>query len=396
LPCTVQWFGLADSSNGATHIQVAVEPFDVLQNRWYNCVTVNLHLDRGLFQIAIPGNPLIHSTAELWRLMDIVPPLSLTFQAPSHPAKRFSDEYISLVSQFQHHETTLREEIGEDNYEKWLKYLSHIRPPPPESKLPALFRRWAMLSAPTIMSAGVAKLSQSVIVSRTLTKAQPYQGPQAKTIDFSPELTQAKEIVGHSMGFDFTFDSGSSSESVDDTWTRGIDEGPVNLWGGASADPALSRQFALGPVDVDISAKSYAVITVVPGAWYSSSLLNAAYMNRGAPPWPENPSPTWEERFGPGGTLRRAIISLVLADGINANVASGAHFSEADRLSIKNNASKGLWPLYIPDAVGEVSNGVTFNGDDSMNIETVTQAGTLVLLGNNVMEIGHYLAHAVP
>jgi hypothetical protein len=372
------------------------EPFEVLQNRWYNSLAANLHLDRDLFQIGIPGNPMIHSTEDLWRLLDVVPPLSLTFHAAAHPAKRFSDEYISLVSQFQNHESTLREHIGEDNHEKWLMYLSHIHPPPPDSKLPALFRRWAMLSAPSIMAAGVAKLSQSVILSRTLNKVEPYRGPQAKTIDFSPDLAQAKDIVEHSMGFDFAFDSGSSSENVEDTWTRGINQGPVSLWGGASAESALSRQFALGPVHVKISAKSYAVCTSVPGAWYSSALLNTAYTNHGTPPWPQNPSPTWEERFGPDGTMRRAIISLVLADGVNANVSSGAHFSEADRLSIKNNASKGLWPLYVPDADGEVSNKVIFNGDDSMNIETVTQAGTLVLLGNNVMEIGQYLAHAVP
>jgi hypothetical protein len=135
---------------------------------------------------------------------------------------------------------------------------------------------------------------------------------------------------------------------------------------------------------------------VVPGPWYSSALLNAGYTNQGTPPWPPNPKPTWQERFGPGGSLRRAIISIVLADGVNANVWSGAHFSEADRRSIENNASKGLWPLYIPDSKAVASNEVTFDGNNSTNIVTVTQPGIPIVLGNNVMEIGHYLGHAVP
>jgi hypothetical protein len=371
------------------------EPFETLQNRWYNSLTMNLPLNRRLFQIRNPANPMIHSTEEFWDLLDVVPPLSLTFHSPAQPATRFSDEYISLVSQFQDVESTLTEHIGQDNYEKWLTYLRHIHPPPPESKLPALFRRWSMLSAPSIMSAGVAKLSQSLILDRMLHRVDAYRGPQAKRIDFSLELVQAKEVVEHSMGFQFVFESESTSEKVEDTWTEGTNESPVSLWGGVTADPVLGRQFALRPVHLKISAKSYAVCTAVPGPWYSSALFSAAYTNQGTRPWPQNRSLTWEERFGPKGSMRRAIISLVLADGVNAKITSGAHFREADRLSIKNNAPNGLWPLYIPDNKSEVSNKVTFDGDGSMNIETVTQAGTLVVLGNNVMEIGQYLGHAV-
>ena len=352
-------------------------PLEILQNRWYNSLTTNLQLDRRLFQIRNPVNPMIQSTEELWNLLDCVPPLSLTFRSP---AKRLSDEYISLISQFQYPESTLRETIGDINHEKWLQYLQRLYPPPPESRLPALFRQWAILTAPSIMSAGVAKLSQTLILNRTLHSLKEYQDPHKKQIDFSPDLAQAKDIVEHSMGFSFAFDSVSSPGNVEDTWAGGVNE-----------VPDVSRHFALGPVTVDISAKSYAVCTVVPGPWYSSALLNAGYANQSGPPWPPNPNPTWQDRFGPNGTLRRGIIGIVLADGVTATVRSGAHFTEADRRSIQDNASKGLWPLYIP-----ASNVVTFDGDNSLTIETITQPGIPVVLGNNVMEIGHYLGHAVP
>jgi hypothetical protein len=366
----------------------------MLQNRWYNSFTANLHLHRKLFQIRNPVNPLVRSSEELWGLLDCIPPLSLTFRSP---AERFSAEYISLVSQFQYPDSGgLRESIGEANHEKWLKYLERIHPPPPESQLPALFRRWAFLSAPSIASAGASKLSQLLILNRAPQNLRAYQGPQRKTIDFSPELVQAKDIVEHSSGFRFAFESPSSPENVDDTWTGGIDYGPDGLWSDATGDLSLNRRFSLNPVTVNLSAKSYAVCTVVPGPWYSSSLLDAAFMNQGRPPWPQNPNPTWNERFGPSGSLRRVIISIVLADGVKATLSSAASFSEDDRRSIKTNASKGVWPLYIPDYAGSASNEVTFGVSNVMNIETVTQPGTLVVLGNNVMEIGYYLAHTVP
>ncbi len=373
-----------------------LEPFDVLRNRWYNSLSKNLHLDRSLFQIRYPTNPIIHTSEDLWDLLDVVPPLSLTFHSLTHSAPRFSAEYISIITQFQYPEKSLSEIIGADNYKKWLLYLGNIHPTPVEAQLPALFRQWSILTAPSVTSAGVAWLSQTLVLHRTLHNLETYRGPQAKKIDFSPELVQANDIVKHSTGFDFAFEGEDGSDDVTDTWTGGINQGLGGLWKAADANPALSNQFALAPLHVRISAKAYAICTAVPGPWYSSALLNAGYMHPKALPWPKNPSPTWEDQFGPNGALRRTIIALVLADGITATITSEATFSKEDQHSIQHNAPNGLWPLYLPDNKDVVSNDVTFNEDDSLIIKTVTQSETLVLLGNHVMEISQYLGHATP
>lgn len=371
------------------------DPMTKLQNRWYNSLTTHLHLDRSLFQIRQSLDPIIRSNKELYMAQNVIPPSSLTFNSSIYQGELFFDEYAAIIEQFQYPEPKFREDIGEEVYQKWLTYLKSLTPPPSDNKLPALFRQWSLIHAPSVMNVGVADLSQMVLIKQALGSLQAYQGPNAKMIDFSGNYTQMIEVLNSSTGAGFVFESNSIDDNVENTWTRGEHNGVAGLWISSCSNSRLSRQFALSNISVDVKFKSYAVFTSVPGRWYNSALLNTAYVNQNTPPWPVNPNPTWEDVFGENGSMLRLITSLVVADGMNTTISSDTNFSEADQQTIRRNTSKGLWPFYTPSRNGIASNVVTFDNDKGMEIKIVTQPGNPVLIGENVLGMAQYLGHAI-
>lgn len=370
------------------------EPMMILQNRWYNSLSSHLCLDRSMFQIYHSLKSVVCSDKDLWRIQNLIPPLSLTFNPSIHVNKLFFDEYVSIVNQFQYPENKFREDIGEKIYQKWLVYLKKITPPPPSNKLPMLFRQWSMVTAPSVMSVGVSKLSQMVLVDGAIRRLQAYQGSDEKIIDFKENHAQLISDLASSVGVDFIFDGNFTDDNIENTWTGGIDTGVGGLWFGIDSNSNLSRQFALSRIKVDVKIKSYMISISVPSLWYNSSLFHTAYSNKNTPPWPKNPNPTWEDVFGRNGSMQRLIISLVLADGINATINSDAIFCESDQQIILRNASQGLWPLYTPTDNNIVTNTVTFDNSNGMRIETITQPRNPVVIGNNVLPIANYLGQA--
>ncbi len=246
------------------------------------------------------------------------------------------------------------------------------------------------------MNVGISHLSQMVLINRAFKSLQAYQGSNAKTIDFSGDYAQIISTLDNSTGASFVFDSNLTDDNVENTWTGGNNNGLIGLDRGSCSNSRLSRRFALSHIRVNVEFKSYAVCTSVPGSWYNSSLLNIAYNNQNASLWPINPNPTWEDVFGDNGSMPRLMISLVVADGMNATISSDASYSDTDQRTIQGNASKGLWPFYIPTNNSTVSNVVTFDNVNGMKIETVTQPGNLLMIGNNVLPIAQYLGHAIP
>jgi hypothetical protein len=366
----------------------------ILQNRWYNSLVANLHLDPHLFQIFQPSAPMMHSNLALWAHQDIVPPASLTLNTSVYQSDLFSDEYAAVISQLQFPESKFREDIGEENYQKWVAHLNSISPPPPVNQLPILFRQWALTHAPSVMTVGVSDLSRIVLIISALQSLQPYQGPNAKPIDFMGEYAQLVQFLGSSSGMSFSFESNATSDNVEQTWTGGNNSGLDGLWSGYSSTSRLSRTFALSQVTVSIQFQSFAVWTSTPGAWYNSSLLHTAYSNQATPPWPVNANPTWDEVFGQSGSMQYLVASLVVADGVNATVISDVNYGKTDQETIQRNVSKGLWPFYAPTSSSTTTNVVTFDNVKGMTMQIVTQPGNPFVIGNNVLAIAQYLGHA--
>jgi hypothetical protein len=364
-----------------------------LQNRWYKSLVGALPLDPSMFQLVQPSGPMSPTDQALWTSLDVIPPASLTFNRSILGAAQFFTEYAPMVSQIQFPQTALEQEIGEQNYQAWSAYLATLSPAPSDNQLPALFQNWAARNAPSVASAGVAFLSRLVLLDAAQQALAPYQGPNAKPADFTGSYADLIQTLKASSGRDVSFDSSRTSGDVRNTWTGGVDIGVDGLWAGSGTNARLSRKFAASRVTVSAQFRAYAQWTAVPGAWYSSSLLNVAHSSQATPPWVANADPSWNDLFGPGGSMVRALASIVVVDGTNITITSDAVFSATDQQVILDCAPLGFWPFYVPTLGGSVSNLVSFGSSGGMEIEIVTQPGNPLVIGANVLGIAQFLGH---
>ena len=368
-------------------------PMVALQNRWYNALVGALPLDPSMFQLVQPSGPMPVTDQALWASLDVIPPASLTFNRSILGAAQFFTEYAPMVGQIQFPQTALEQEIGEQNYQAWSAYLATLSPPPSDNQLPLLFQNWAARNAPSVASAGVAFLSRLVLLDAAQQALAPYQGPNAKPADFTGSYADLIQTLKASSGRNVSFDSTRASGDVRNTWTGGVDIGVDGLWAGSGSNSRLSRKFAASNVTVSAQFQAYTQWTAVPGPWFSSSLLNVAYSSQATPPWAANANPSWNDLFGPDGSILRFIASLAVVDGSNVTVTSNALFGTTDQQTILDGAPLGFWPFYAPTLGGSVSNLVSFGSSRDMEIEIVTQPGNPLVIGANVLGIAQFLGH---
>ena len=368
-------------------------PMVALQNRWYNALVGALPLDPSMFQLVQPSGPMPVTDQALWASLDVIPPASLTFNRSILGAAQFFTEYAPMVGQIQFPQTALEQEIGEQNYQAWSAYLATLSPPPSDNQLPLLFQNWAARNAPSVASGGVAFLSRLVLLDAAQQALAPYQGPNAKPADFTGSYADLIQTLKASSGRNVSFDSTRASGDVRNTWTGGVDIGVDGLWAGSGSNSRLSRKFAASNVTVSAQFQAYTQWTAVPGPWFSSSLLNVAYSSQATPPWAANANPSWNDLFGPDGSILRFIASLAVVDGSNVTVTSNALFGTTDQQTILDGAPLGFWPFYAPTLGGSVSNLVSFGSSRDMEIEIVTQPGNPLVIGANVLGIAQFLGH---
>jgi hypothetical protein len=371
------------------------DQISTLQNRWYNRLIAELALDRAKFQISQPSPLLEKSDQALWTYLNVIPPTSLTFNRRVCSPNLFFDEYSLIVSRLQYSASTFARDIGVQNYQAWTAYLAQQSQQPASNQLPAMFQNWSMRNAPSVASVGTLDLSRVVLISAVQEALGPYRGPNARTADFTATYDELLETLSQSSGTFLSFDSTTTSDDVTDTWARGEQGFLDGLCAGCPNDSRFSRRFAANNVTVRARFKRYAVWTSTPGPWYNSSLLNAAYSNQTTPPRPQDPNPTWDDIFGAEGSMQCCLASLVVVDGVDATVTSDAIYSLSEQQTIRSNASRGLWPFFVPIKNSTATNMVTFDDVSGMKIETVTQPGNPLVIGANVLGIGQYLGHTV-
>lgn len=362
----------------------------VLQNRWYNGLTAGLGLSPSLFQISLPASPIPPSDTSLWTFQDALPPDSLTFNRAVLGGDTFFGEYAAVAGELEFPQADFAKDIGEQNYLAWMAYLATVQPPPTPEQLPALFYEWASLYAPDAVAAGVSDLTEMALIDAGREALQPYLGSGAKPVDFHGTWADLLRRLGASPGASLSFDSSTTSPVVSGTWTGGLNTGVAGLWTGAASTTRLSRKFAVNRVRVAAAFQAWAVWASTPGGWYDSSLLNTAYRCSGTPPWPADADPTWAEELGPGGSLDHLTASLVVVDGVDATISSGASFDADSQELIRERVPLGLWPFYAPSG-GPVANAVTFDASGRMTIKTTIRKGSPVVLGANVLPISQYL-----
>lgn len=375
------------SSSHAAHI----EPMTSLQNRWYNGLVADLSLSPETFQLSQPSPPIQASDVGLWAYQNVIPPASLTFNHSACDGDSFFDEYVAAALQMQFPQSVFEEDIGAENYAAWLAYLKQISPPPTPDQLPSVFQAWASVYAPSVVAVGVADLTQMALIDDAARALAPYLAPDPVPVDFAVSYAELLQALNRADGARVSFDSAATSGDVTGTWARGADSGAAGLWAGCCPASRISREFAAGRVTVEAQCRAYLVLTSTPGAWYDSALLHMAYSSPSTPPWPQNPNPSWNQLFGPDGSMRLLLASLLVVDGVEATVTSEVSYSEADRQSIRRNASKGLWPFYAPDGT-PVTNSVTFDAS-GMRAQLSIRPQHPLVIGANILSTGRCLGH---
>jgi hypothetical protein len=369
-----------------------LDPMTELQNQWYNALVTGLLADPSVAQLIQPAPLLAPSDSSLWAYENLIPPASLTFNTQMTSSARFFREYASAVDGLKFPESAFEQDIGPIVYQQWTDHISQVHPPPAPGELPDLFFEWALLNAPEVAHIGASDLRWMYQISTAQEALKPYEDPNAKPADFSGTFEKLLQMLQASGSTQFSFDSSRATSDVSNSWTNGANTTFYGLWVGSNSTSMLSAKFARSKVTVTARLR-YTVWISVPGAWYSSFLLNLAYSNKSSPPWPQNESPTWDEIFGPQGSMQRLIGWLLVADGLDVTVESDAIYSDRDQRVITSNALNGLWPFFVPSSGGFATNSVTFDETGAMRIEFFTEPQNPIVIGANVLGIARYLGH---
>jgi hypothetical protein len=330
------------------------------------------------------------SDADLWAIQDAVPPLSLSVDRAAEGAATLFAAYVAVAEQMTFPPTDLAADIGEQTFAEWTAYVEQIGHPP-AAQLPALFQEWALLNAPDVANIGAGDLAAMARIDAVAQALAPYQGPNAAPPDFTRGHDDLVAMLAAAPGAGISFDSATAPADVTTTWTGGIDAGADGLWTGLSAAADLSTTFASSHVTVQVTFEHLVRSTSTPGAWYDSSLLGMAYSNQASPPWPPDPSPTWNELFGPSGRLQRVLASLLVVDGLLATITSDATYEAADRQAIADHTAAGLWPFYLRASGTAVATTVTFDDAGRMKIAIAVEPDRPLILGGDVFGIAQYL-----
>lgn len=186
----------------------------------------------------------------------------------------------------------------------------------------------------------------------------------------------------------FVFNSADCNKDVSGSWAPGNAASFFGLWTGSWCGFRIAAKFAASTISISITFDHVAVVKVIPGAWYSSGLLQQALATKASPPW-SNPA-GWNTYFGADGSLNYAIGAVVAVDGISLTLTTDVDFTEEEQDVIQSQAAMGYWPLYCPQSTAAVKTGVVFEPGKT-TITITTPSGISVLLGYNVFKVNQYL-----
>lgn len=358
-----------------------------ITDAWYNQLCDSLNLPVNNFQLSQPvGIP--ENNEDLWAYINLVPPKTLKYNHWYYHQPTFFSLYAEIVHQLQLPVSSFEKDIGKATYAKWNSYLKGLPQPPPENTLPSCWFQWAIMNAPSVANIGRSDLSCQILIKSAQAALAPYQGPNAKSPDFLPLLSDLTTTLQASPSADFLFTSMNGNPDVSNSWVPGIDRNFFGIWTGSWCGFLVNKLFAQSAISMSVQFEHFAVVPVTPGPWYNSGLLHLALASKAAPPWESNTG--WDTYFGVEGTLQYAIGSVLAVDGISLSLTSDADFTSEEQSVIKSQVEMGYWPIYCQQKLPVIINEISFE-PGKMTITCHTDPGNPILIGNNIFKIGQYL-----
>lgn len=370
-----------------TNINLPCDSITAITDAWYNQLAGSLNLSINNFQLIQPL-AIAKDDESLWAYFNTIPPPTLKYNYWLYNQPSFFSQYAAVINQLAFPDSTFRKDIGAANYARWTVYLKSLSPQPPANTLPTVWFQWAMINAPSVANIGRTDLSYQLLINSGQAALKPYEGSNAKPVDYLPSFSYLTTTLRASPPTNFSFNSLNDNPNVSKSWIPGYDPNFFGLWTGSWCGLHLNKKFALSTISITVSFDHFCVVPITPGAWYNSGLLHLALVSKTTPPWttPAN----WDEYFGSDGTFNYAIGSVLAVDGITLNLTSDADFTADEQILIKAMVEMGYWPLYSLQQSSIITNNISFESG-KMTIQVQSTPGNPILIGNNVFGINQYL-----
>lgn len=317
-----------------------------LQQAWYDAVAGTFGLSPATFRMARVLSPLGDTSRDLWDDFDSLPAESDGRYYEPELFNRFSDDYGAMVN-------LILPRTGDDT-------------------VPVAQDRF-------VKAAGVYAYSRTI--------------------------GEAREQVVQGSALTVSFSSGSPGRrlpaAVSESARRAAVRLPAGLRGRAAG--AMTR-LAAGQVQgmatfqhqAQVRASPLEAIGILDGrhypAWFCAAALKYACRTRDNTVWPEGLKPDWEQMFGPSGSLRHRVGSLVLVDGVELSLASDADLSDDDRDALQQAAEACVTPLFALPAPAAGANAAwrcsLAAAEDRLEIHLSSPPGNVLLFGVVFLETG--------
>lgn len=382
-----------------------------LYKAWYDAVVQAFGLSPHSFLLSRSLIPLGSTSRHLWDYFDSVPLESDGRYYEPQLFNRFSDGYGAMVNVIIPQAGTVWRDAVGDHYSQWVGYLA-ASPPIPAGGMLELFTKWAEINIPDPQRAQTAITAYSQIINGVVPVAQDRFIKAAGVYAYSLSIDQARDQVRKGAASRFSFNSNQPAAAA-----RQVAPPPLPPVPPVTARLAAARLPTLVTAKVQ-SALAKLTASRVEGkarfdhqtgvwaaplqmketvgslpypAWFSASALNYARQTPGAPVWPLDQKPTWEQTFGPTGNLRRLVTSVVLVDGVDVELISDADLGGDEQSALEQAAAAGVTPLFaIPTPAERKAAGLGLAAAPSLSVAPAKSGESISIhisspLGNTML-----------
>jgi hypothetical protein len=378
--------------------QAAQQAMQTLTNQWYNAVVTGLGLDPTTFQLIQTSEPLGTTSQSLWQFFDSLPPATATQYFNPTQFSSFSQNYGAVVNSLEvPNDPEFQQAMG-DYYFQWVTYLKGVTSVPAGGVL-QLLKTWTQLNMPPSTAAQAVTAWEQDGDNPVSVGVAMYQAVQNSTnpvYAYSNSYASLQNLLPSAEAKTATLDSETTSSNVSHTWAQGSAEGMFDIFAGetsASYDQ-LTTQFASAQVSVNATFKRVLTFIARPleqpstdptisqyTPWYYSPALNLAFKTQDNTVWKPGATTTWATTFGPDGVMQQVCGGLVIVDGVNVTITSGAQFSSSDQKVFQQQTSGGFWPFFMASGSSGWQSNATFSDSGNVTVSITSPLGNPQILG---------------
>ncbi len=378
-------------------MSAASDAMKTLTEQWYIAVTTSLNLNQQQFQM-VQGNVGLGSTsANLWSMMDTIPPYSITQYWTPGGLNTFSSQYGALISrlkdpsfgQFQH-------DMG-NYYATWVAYLK-ATPPPAGQTIVQHFTSWAYSNIPDPQKAATVISEYAAAMNGPIAQANSAYfaaGGQTGVKAFTQSIEDVDYAANSAPSGGVDLDTSTQSSDTSHTWAKASASGFYGAFFGnvaASYDKQTSVVLASGlkivvkydhVATIPISQLSQGTKLSGPTTyqpWYVPAAMLLAYSNNNNNTWQVG-TPDWTTFFGPTGTIPRIATNLLVVNGITLTITSSKSVAESSQTEVKTAFEAGFFPFFGINGEGGWSTHQTFDDAGKITATAACALGNPQVLG---------------